>query len=407
MILGIESSCDDTGSAIVDAAGNLFGDTLHSQQDVHLRYSQNVQQNSSMEYVILINLTHYRHGGIIAPLAANLHRQNIEKNVFETLAKAKMTMHEIDAIAVSNRPGLKLSLTVGVRYAKHLSRQFGKPIIPIHHMQAHAITVRMQEKVDYPFLCLLASGGHCLLTFVRNTSDFSILGQMRDIAPGQCLDAVARTMQLQSLPQFARSSGGAAIETAASQAKDPNSFEFKLPMLKERNCEFSFTGLEAKAEGYVKVACAQHGLPPGQVMPHYEDLCAGLLRSLTEHIAQRTQRAMQFCDMNGWWEGSDGRRLVISGGVASNNFLYTALGQLAEQFGYTIHRPSRRLCTDNGIMIAWNGVERWLLERKKYVNLDIDDIDICTKEAIGTDFRKDLEAAKIKYKWAKLPILRS
>lgn len=318
-----------------------------------------------------------------------------------------MTLDDIDAIAVTTRPGLSLSLLVGTRYAKHLSRKFSKPIIPIHHMQAHALTVRIEHKVDYPFLCILASGGHCLLTFVKNTTDFLILGEAIDGAPGECFDKVARELQLRNMPDFAQTHGGQAIEIAARNSKDPNRFEFPLPLAKDRNCQFSFSGLKTAAMRLIENSRANENLGPDEVLKHYEDFCAGFLRSITKHIVRRTQRAMEFCEYNGFWDDAPGRRLVFSGGVACNTFIYTALKQLSNGKDYEMYRPSRKLCTDNGIMIAWNGVERWMQDRNKYIAADIDDIRIEPKEPIGKNLIQKVSEANIKCTWEKIPILES
>lgn len=323
------------------------------------------------------------------------------------MAKANVTMNDIDAIAVTNRPGLLLSLTVGVRYARHLSRKYNKPIIPIHHMQAHALTARMEHSIEYPFLCLLASGGHCILTFVQSPTEFLILGETIDNAPGQCLDAVARQLQLQNLPQFSQRNGGSAIEMAARSANNPERFQFALQLARKRNCQFSFGGNKSSALRFISIARERENLAMDQIMKHYEDLCAGYLRAITKHMVHRTQRAIEFCERKELWDESKGRSLVFSGGVACNDFIYKALGQLCEEFDCSIYRPSKKLCTDNGIMIAWNGVERWMVDREKYANLDVNDIEINVKEPVGIDLSDEVEAASIKCEWVKIPILRS
>lgn len=317
-----------------------------------------------------------------------------------------MTIDDIDAIAVTNRPGMALSLLVGLRYAKYLSRKYSKPIIPIHHMQAHALAARAEHSIEFPFLCLLASGGHCLLTFVSSPNEFQILGEALDDAPGECLDKVARELQLRNLPQFSQKSGGAAIELAAKTSTHPGRYKFVLPLMRERNCQFSFSGLKCAAHRLIGQLRSEENLAPDQTIQYYEDFSAGYLRAIAKHIAHRVQRAMQFCDRVDLWQGRDDRPLVFSGGVACNDFIYTALGQLCEQMDYQIYRPSKKLCTDNGIMIAWNGIERWLADKGQYLNLNIDDIHVDAKEAIGVSVTDQLAAANIKCEWAKIPIIR-
>lgn len=339
-------------------------------------------------------------------MAQNLHRHVIKENIASTFAKANMTIDDIDAIAVTTRPGLSMSLLVGLRYAKHLCRKYSKPLIPIHHMQAHALTARVEHKIDYPFLCLLASGGHCLLTFVKSTTEFMILGEAIDDAPGECFDKVARELQLKNLPQFAKCTGGAAIELAARAAVNPNRYEFPLPLARDRNCQFSFSGLKSFAHRTIGDLRSKENLHPDQTITHYADFCAGFLRTITKVIVRRTQRAMSFCDREQLWGDAAARRLVFSGGVACNDFIYTALQQLCQPLDYDLFRPSRQFCTDNGIMIAWNGVERWQFEKEKYLDVDLDTIRVEPKEPLGVNFVKQLASANIQCDWARIPNLR-
>lgn len=167
LVLGIETSCDDTGAGVVDEHGKILGDALHSQLKIHTDY-----------------------GGILLPRAQALHEEHIGPVVQKALTAAQVTIQDVDAIAVTTMPGLALSLKVGLQYAKELVQQTGKPMIPIHHMQAHALTVRLLQKVDFPFLVFLLSGGHCLLAVVKDVDDFLLLGNSLDNSPGVCLDKV-------------------------------------------------------------------------------------------------------------------------------------------------------------------------------------------------------------------------
>uniref|UniRef100_A0A8D1WIE9 N(6)-L-threonylcarbamoyladenine synthase n=1 Tax=Sus scrofa TaxID=9823 RepID=A0A8D1WIE9_PIG len=180
LVLGIETSCDDTAAAVVDETGNVLGEAIHSQTEVHLKT-----------------------GGIIPPVAQQLHRENIQRIVQEALSASKVSPSELSAVATTVKPGLALSLGVGLSFSLQLVDQLKKPFIPIHHMEAHALTIRLTNKVEFPFLVLLISGGHCLLALVRGVSDFLLLGKSLDIAPGDMLDKVLRRgkscLQLQTL----------------------------------------------------------------------------------------------------------------------------------------------------------------------------------------------------------------
>uniref|UniRef100_A0A182RKV9 N(6)-L-threonylcarbamoyladenine synthase n=1 Tax=Anopheles funestus TaxID=62324 RepID=A0A182RKV9_ANOFN len=228
LVLGIETSCDDTGAALVTGTGKVLGEYIHSQQSSHLRF-----------------------GGIIPPVAQDIHRANIENVVNKTFQLANISPNDIDAVAVTNRPGLPLSLIVGMRYAKHIARTYDKPLIPIHHMQAHALMARMNSTIRYPFLCLLVSGGHSLLVFVESTARFRLLGETLDDAPGEALDKIARRLKLRNVAEYAQMSGGQAIEVAAQKATNTAAYEFPLPLSKYRDCQFSFAGLKNTATRHI------------------------------------------------------------------------------------------------------------------------------------------------------------
>lgn len=399
LILGIETSCDDTGAAIgkthfflvffcltfhstVDSRGNILGEALASQLNQHLSF-----------------------GGIIPPVAADMHRQNIEQVVNSALAASGVSIDsDIDAIAVTNRPGLQLSILVGLRYAKHLSRKYKKRLIPVHHMEAHALTVRSEQPVSLPFLCLLVSGGHCLLSVCREIDQFLLLGESIDDAPGEAFDKIARRMKLRNIPEYRNLSGGQAIELAASRADKLKDYYFPLPLARQRDCQFSFSGLKNTANRHIYREEKENDTAIDGVFPGFENFSLSLLKAIVRHICHRTQRAIQFCEEQKVFGDDTSRKLVISGGVACNDFLFTAVSQLGQQYGYKVVRPSRRLCTDNGIMIAWNGVERYKVG--KGVFEDIDNVDVFGKCRLGENWIDKLKHSNLQCKWAKLPILR-
>lgn len=348
----------------------------------------------------------FRSGGINPVTAHHFHRQHIERVVQDSLAAARMSIDDVDAIAVANRPGLILSVLTGVRYAKHLARKHSKPLIPVHHMEAHATCARLDNDVEYPFLCLLASGGNCLLTAVKGVNEFHLLGDLNDDAPGECFDKVARALRLQNVEEFRGMNGGRAIEVAALRSTDSDRFVFPLPMKQYRNCHFSFSGMKTAALNNVKRALQDADVAPHESIPHYEDLCAGLLKATTKHLLHRTQRAIEFCAKKKVFGEQPAKHFVFSGGVACNDFIFQALTQLVAEFGYTCHRPQKRLCRDNGVMIAWNGVERWLADRSVYVGADIDEVQAQTKASFAYSLVDEVEEAKILPDWKKVPLIR-
>lgn len=364
----------------MDGSGKILGEEVSSQLNMHLK-----------------------NGGIIPPLAADLHREHIKSVVDLALEKSNISVADLDAIAVTNRPGLPLSLLVGLRYAKHLARRFNKPIIPIHHMEAHALTVRMEKEVPIPFLCLLVSGGHSLLTVCKDIDKFILLGESVDDAPGEAFDKIARRLKLRNIPEFKWMSGGQSIELAASRANNTKKFDFPLPLARYRNCQFSFAGLKNTANRHIYKEEKDFNVATDEVIPEYENFCAGLLKGITRHICHRTQRAIEFSEAMELFDKDDPRTIVVSGGVACNDFLFTAISQLAEQFGYTAIRPSKRLCTDNGIMIAWNGVERY--RRGLDVLKEFDGVGVNGKCALGENWSEKVRDKSMPCKWAKIPIL--
>lgn len=355
-------------------------------------------------------LCYFRCGGINPPIAQEFHRQNIESVVNESLSNANLHINDVDAIAVTNRPGLVMSLVIGVRYAKYLSRKYSKPLIPIHHMEAHALTARIEHpELSFPFLCLLASGGHCLLVFVKNINEFSLLGS-NDGSPGECFDKIARSIGLMNLPEYSRCSGGRAIELEAYKSTNANRFVFPSPLSMKRNCHFSFSGLKSSAIIAINDIQKKAQLETGQLIPFHEDFCASFLKATTKHLMRKTQRAIRYCERKGFFgHGINAvtRSIVFSGGVACNDFIFHALSEMTSEMGYKIFRPSKRLCTDNGVMIAWNGVERWIDHNEIYRSLDIDNVNPISRELFNMDLTNDVEQKNLQCDWIKVPSMES
>lgn len=164
-------------------------------------------------------------------------------------------------------------MLIGMRYAKHLCRKYSKPLIPIHHMEAHALTVRLEHpELNFPFLCLLATGGHCQLAVVKGVEDFILLGESIDGAPGACFGRVARSLRLQVLPQYQHFSGARALEAAAYNAVNANRFGFNLPLAFQRDCRFSFDGLRRGAIYTIDGLRHRLKLPPDEMVPYYEGI---------------------------------------------------------------------------------------------------------------------------------------
>lgn len=375
-ILGIETSCDDTACAIINDNGDILSETLYSQ-----------------------NLIHLRNGGIIPDVAQDLHRTYIEPVVAETIKNSKLSINNIAVIAVTVKPGLPLSLAVGLKYAKHLARTYNKPIIPIHHMQAHALIARINNNISFPFLALLISGGHCLIAVVQDVNDFQLLGESMDSAPGEVLDKVARRMKLKNVSEYSKICGGQAIELAASKSTNPFLFKFPLPLADYKDCNFSFNGLKTSVLSKLYKKEKEHNIIADALIPETNDLCAAMLTAISKHLVHRTQRAMMFCQQNNLIPHYK-KQLVVSGGVACNNFIYNSLKMLCDQTEYSIYRPPPKLCTDNGVMIAWNALEKW----KKHLDIitNYNTLDIEANSPLGESLIENVIKAKIPIKVIKL-----
>ncbi|KAF3428875.1 hypothetical protein E2986_08737 [Frieseomelitta varia] len=379
IILGIESSCDDTACGIVDTNGTILGEAISSQY-----------------------LTHLNFGGIIPSFARILHRNNITKTCENALKAANLKLKDIDAIATTIKPGLPLSLKVGAQFGKYLAKIGEKPFIPIHHMEAHALTARMSEKIDYPYLVLLVSGAHCLLAIVKNVNKFYLLGTSINNAPGEMFDKIARKLKLRNIPEFSTLNGGLAIETAASKASNVDQFLFPPILTKYYDCNFSFAALFSVCNMYVELEEKKHNIIGDAVIPDAYNLCAAFQLATVKHICQRTQRAMEFINKISLFPENK-RTLVVSGGVACNNFLAKALNIVCTELGYNFVRTPPKLCTDNGIMIAWNGVEKWIgdIDVIKDSN-EIEKIEIENTAPLGENWIKKVKEANLKCKWVKI-----
>ncbi|XP_010303241.1 tRNA N6-adenosine threonylcarbamoyltransferase, mitochondrial isoform X1 [Balearica regulorum gibbericeps] len=369
LVLGIETSCDDTGAAVVDEAGSVLGEALHCQKEVHLQA-----------------------GGIIPVVAQQLHRENIEQVVKEALSLSGVSVRELSAIATTVKPGLGLSLEVGLQYSLNLVGRYQKPFIPIHHMEAHALTIRLTHHVEFPFLVLLLSGGHCILAVAQGVADFLLLGQSIDIAPGDMLDKVARRLSLRKHPECHSMAGGKAIEHLA-QTGNRQRHTFRLPMQQYRNCDFSFSGLQNLVNKAIIQKEKEEGIQEGEILSCVKDIAAAVQHTVAVHIIQRTYRAMLFCIKNNILS-SKNATLVVSGGVASNQYIRKGLQTLADANDFAFLCPPPRLCTDNGVMIAWNGIER--LRAGLGVLHSTDGIRYEPKAPLGIDISKRVEEDSIK-----------
>ncbi|MBO0735458.1 MAG: tRNA (adenosine(37)-N6)-threonylcarbamoyltransferase complex transferase subunit TsaD [Alphaproteobacteria bacterium] len=319
IVLGIETSCDETAAAVVCSAG------------VGSRIRSNLVRAQAPE--------HAPYGGVVPEIAARAHLDNLDNVILRALAQAGVKLADIDGIAAAAGPGLIGGLIVGAMTAKGLAWGAGKPFVAVNHLEAHALTARLTHDVDFPYLVLLVSGGHCQLLVCEGVGRYTRLGTTLDDAAGEAFDKAAKLIGL-GYP------GGPAIEQAAGEG---NALRFALPRpLKGRSgCDFSFSGLKTA----VRHICVERGrLGPRD----RADLAASVELAICEALVDRTANAIASFRRH----HPEGKSLVAVGGVAANRRLRQRLAGLAETAGLRFIAPPPALCTDNGAMIAWTGIER-------------------------------------------------
>ncbi|WP_029014064.1 tRNA (adenosine(37)-N6)-threonylcarbamoyltransferase complex transferase subunit TsaD [Niveispirillum irakense] len=323
IILGIETSCDETAAAIVAADGDSAPGTVLSN-------------------VVLSQLDEHRpYGGVVPEIAARAHLQHLDRLVRQSLDDAGLTLDDIDGVAATAGPGLIGGVMVGVMTAKAICAVRNLPFAAVNHLEGHALTARLTHGVPFPFLLLLVSGGHCQLLAVEGVGRYRRLGTTIDDAVGEAFDKAAKLMGL-GYP------GGPMMEKAANRATDPTRFSLPVPMRGRPDCDFSFSGLKTAVRRHVEML-GETGSDADMA-----DLAAAFHQAVGDSLIDRCDRAMRlFRDQ---WP--DGNTLVVAGGVAANQILRARLTKLCAKRKFDFVAPPLNLCTDNGAMIAWAGLER-------------------------------------------------
>ncbi|MDQ2065216.1 tRNA (adenosine(37)-N6)-threonylcarbamoyltransferase complex transferase subunit TsaD [Xinfangfangia sp. CPCC 101601] len=315
--LGIESSCDDTAAAVVrsDAAsGKILSTVVQGQTALHADF-----------------------GGVVPEIAARAHVERLDDCIREALQTAGVRLDELDGIAVTAGPGLIGGVLSGMMTAKALAAATGLPMVGVNHLAGHALTPRLTDGLDYPYLMLLVSGGHCQFLAVEGPQSFRRLGSTIDDAPGEAFDKIAKIL---GLPQ----PGGPHVERAAASG-DARRFAFPRPLLDRAGCDLSFSGLKtAVLRARDALVAAQGGLTEQDRC----DLCAGFQAAVADVLAEKTRRALA---------ASPVTALAVAGGVAANSAILAKLETVSAQAGARFLAPPLPLCTDNAAMIAWAGIE--------------------------------------------------
>lgn len=327
VILGIESSCDETAAAVI-RDGNLLANVV-AGQDIHKNW-----------------------GGVVPELASRAHQQHIVPVIDQTLKQAGMLPGDVDAVAFTRGPGLLGSLLVGASFAKAYALALDKPLIEVNHMQAHILAHFIEdgsnrEKPAFPFLCLTVSGGHTQLLRVDDPFTFTVLGETIDDAAGEAFDKTAKIL---GLPY----PGGPLVDKLA---KDGNPQAYKFPVAHIPGLDFSFSGLKTAVLYFVRDAVKED---PAFLEKNMPDICASVQHTIVKTLLQRVELAMEQTGL---------KQVALAGGVSANSGLRSALENLGKQKGWKVFIPPFAFCTDNAAMIAMTGHFKFL--RKEFAGQDV------------------------------------
>lgn len=335
-VLGIETSCDETGIAVYDSQHGLLAHILHSQIDIHSPY-----------------------GGVVPELASRDHIRKVLPLLKEVLEKASIDKFSIDAIAYTAGPGLVGALLVGATIASSLAFSLGIHAIGVHHMEAHLLAALLEDnKPSFPFVGLLVSGGHTLLIYAHDIGKYDILGETLDDAAGEAFDKVAKIL---GLPY----PGGPYLASLA-QSGNKDRFHFPRPMVNRANLDFSFSGLKT---------AALHAFQDNKDEPNIKaDIACAFQDAIVDTLYIKSKKALLKTKLN---------RLVVAGGVSANLSLRSKLNLLTENDNVDVYYPRLSFCTDNGAMIAYTGYRRMLMGKnscgpsiKVYPKWEIQSIDV-------------------------------
>ena len=316
LVLGIESSCDETGVALYDLEAGLVAHQLHTQMAMHAEY-----------------------GGVVPELASRDHIRRVIPLTEACLADAGKTLADVDAIAYTQGPGLGGALLVGASVANALAFGLNIPVIGVHHLEGHLLSPLLADpRPDFPFIALLVSGGHTQLMAVRGIGQYEVLGETLDDAAGEAFD---KTTKLLGLPY----PGGPLLSRLAEEG-DPARFNLPRPMLHSDNLDMSFSGLKTAVLTLSKQVEAEYGQIDEQTR---KDICRAFQEAIVEVLVSKSLKALKQTGM---------KKLVVAGGVGANKQLRAALDQAASRRKLEVYYPPLALCTDNGAMIAFAGAMR-------------------------------------------------
>lgn len=336
IVLGIETSCDETAVAVIDGEKRILANLVLSQLEEHKAF-----------------------GGVVPEIAARAHMDHLDTLIEAAMQDAKIDFKDLTGVAATTGPGLIGGVMVGMMAGKAIAAAHNLPFVAVNHLEAHALTPRLTNDLAFPYLLLLVSGGHTQILIAEDVGKYTKLGTTIDDALGECFDKAAKLMGLGH-------PGGPLVERAAANCKDHKAalekFPLPLPMKGRDGCDFSFSGLKTAVRNHVEK------LPEGKL--DYADvaaLCFSFQETAAQIVIDRMTNAItEFKKRYGY---AATPLLVVSGGVAANTRIRAALQDLSESNGMEFVAPPIKLCSDNGAMIAWTGIER--LNRGMTNTLDI------------------------------------
>ncbi len=329
LCLGIESSCDETSAALVDSDRNILSHIIYSQIPEHQKY-----------------------GGVVPELAARAHILAIDTVINETLARAGKTISDVDVVAATAGPGLIGGVLIGWMAATGIAQATGKPLVAVNHLEGHALVPRLHAaaasgadgavaSVDFPYLLMLASGGHCQILLVRGVGQYEMIGQTLDDSAGEAFDKVAKMLGL-GYP------GGPVVD-ARAKLGNPTAFKFPRPLCDKPGCDFSFSGIKTAARTFLDKVDAPYS------DAFINDFCASFQAAVVDCVINRLNNAFSDARVR----AAAPKSLVVAGGVAKNSAIRAAMEELAAKQKVVFAAPPMNLCTDNGAMIAWAGIENY------------------------------------------------
>ena len=329
IVLGIETSCDETAASVVESKRNykkVLSNILYSQFKEHKSF-----------------------GGVVPEIAFREHVKLIDKIILRALKKSKKNFKDIDVIAATGGPGLHGGLLIGTTIAKSISLSINKPFLPINHLEGHILSPRIEHDLSFPFLVLLVTGGHTMLVIAHKVGKYEILGSTLDDALGEAFDKVAKLLDI-GFP------GGPQIEKFAKMGSPI--IELAKPLINSNDCNFSFSGLKTSV---LKIVNSKKN----KTKQFKSDLCSSFQSTILQILKKKSEIALKIFNRK---YPNKKKKIVVVGGVASNDFLKKKLEEFVKKENSNLFVPKKNLCTDNAAMIAWVAVEKFKKNKKNNFN---------------------------------------